>query len=184
MSIDPFAKIPDVDATGLILALDRYHPESGAHSRRVRDICKRIGGGYFTDPDQLRILESAALLHDIGKLFIPTELLSKPGPLDAQEWETLQMHPVLGYEILYPTYPAEAVVARNHHKFGERRYPIENSYDDFNLIARVVAFADVYDALVNPRSYKRPWDAGEAKRELYSTFRQHDKAVERFLELV
>ena len=172
--------------TELLSALDRHDSVSADHSRRVERRCAHVGPLYFSDPKDVRSLRRRGLMHDIGKLIVPREIVSKPGELTTEEWEIMYMHPVFGRDILFPDYPGEAVAAMDHHKLGPRSYPnngLEGAEKD-RLMSLIVAMADVYDAVRNPRSYKGPRSDDDAIRVVYNNFSAHGSAVTRFLDLV
>jgi two-component system response regulator RpfG len=112
------------------------------------------------------VLEVAAPMHDIGKIGIPDAILLKEGPLSKPEDETMRTHPRIGYDILKGS-PSKylsmgAIIALGHHeKFDGSGYPNGLHGDDIPLVARIVAVADVFDALVSERPYKHAWPVHE-----------------------
>lgn len=108
----------------------------------------------------------AAMLHDVGKLFLPEEVLNKPGKLDSREWELLKEHPVKGAEYLArtPGVPRMAVInAYEHHmRFDLRGYPSVNTDWQQNLGSQLTAISDIYDALRTKRPYRSPLEVDEA----------------------
>lgn len=112
-------------------------------------------------------LEYAAPMHDIGKIGIPDGILLKPGKLNEYEWEIMQTHTTIGHAILSDSQSRfmqiGAVIALNHHeRFDGKGYPNGLKGDEIPLMARVVAVADVFDALVSARPYKQAWETDEA----------------------
>jgi putative two-component system response regulator len=104
----------------------------------------------------------AASMHDTGKIGIPDAILKKPGKLSAEEWEIMKQHCVIGYEILNeshaPLFKLAAEIALNHHeKCDGSGYPNGLTQDAIPESARIVAIADVFDALSMRRPYKEPW---------------------------
>jgi putative two-component system response regulator len=151
----------------LARAAEFRDPETGAHIQRMahcsRLIARRIG---LSDAQQ-QILLRAAPLHDVGKLGTPDRILLKPGKLTADEWEVMKQHAAIGYEILResasPVIQAGAEIAWSHHeKFDGSGYPRALSGESIPLFGRIVAIADVFDALTSIRPYKRPWSVDEA----------------------
>jgi len=105
----------------------------------------------------------AGVLHDIGKIKIPDEILYKPGALTEEEFKTMKMHPVYSEMLLYPVYPLRHLcpVVRGHHeKWDGKGYPDGISGEQIPLAARIIVIADVFDALISDRPYKKgmPWE--------------------------
>ncbi|MBY0438482.1 MAG: HD domain-containing protein, partial [Burkholderiales bacterium] len=151
----------------LARAAEFRDPETGAHIQRMahcsRLIARRIGLSEATQ----EILLRAAPLHDVGKLGTPDRILLKPGKLTPDEWEVMKQHASIGYEILResasPVIQAGAEIAWSHHeKFDGSGYPRGLCGEDIPLFGRIVAIADVFDALTSARPYKRPWSVDEA----------------------
>lgn len=140
-----------------IEAKDRYTQE---HIERVVSISMGIGRQMCLTPSALRSLEVGAALHDIGKIAIPEEILNKPAKLTPEEFLLVQEHAALGSEILQPVpFPPEVVHAVRHHheKWDGTGYPDRLAGDKIPLVARIVAVADVYDALTSDRPYREAW---------------------------
>ena len=117
--------------------------------------------------DEVRMIELAAPLHDIGKIAIPDSLLMKPGPLDENERKRMQQHPSIGYQLLEDSHnrfiQIGARIALHHHeRYDGSGYPHGLAGKDIPLEARIVTVADVFDALISPRPYKRAWGVDEA----------------------
>jgi two-component system response regulator RpfG len=115
----------------------------------------------------VHVLEVAAPMHDIGKIGIPDSVLLKEGPLNPTEQELMRTHPRIGYDILKGS-PSKylsmgAIIALGHHeKFDGSGYPNGLHAEDIPLVGRIVAVADVFDALVSERPYKHAWPVEEA----------------------
>lgn len=129
-----------------------------------RQIAEALGCFSKQDCDDL---EYAAPMHDIGKIGIPDGILLKPGKLSEHEWEIMQTHTSIGHSILSDSQSRYmqigAVIALNHHeRFDGKGYPNGLKGEDIPLIARVVAVADVFDALVSARPYKQAWETDDA----------------------
>lgn len=146
----------------LCKAAEYRDPETGAHILRMSYyshlIAKRLG---LSIDDQELLLE-AAPMHDIGKVGIADKILLKPGRLDAEEFEIMKQHAIYGYELLKGSsskvLQAGAEIARDHHeKYDGSGYPAGVRGADIPLFSRIVAVADVFDALTSERPYKKAW---------------------------
>ncbi|GAB4513121.1 MAG: DUF3369 domain-containing protein [Roseibium sp.] len=136
--------------------------ETGNHVRRVAEISKLLALDYGMDAEEAEILKFASPLHDIGKIGIPDAILNKPGKLDADEWEIMKSHALLGYDMLKTSNKrilrAGATIARDHHeKWAGGGYPYNKQGGDIHLYGRITAVADVFDALGSDRCYKKAW---------------------------
>lgn len=141
---------------------------TGNHVIRMAKYSRQIAEalGHFTE-QECEELEYAAPMHDIGKIGIPDHILLKPARLDPDEWEIMKTHVTIGHEILYGSQSKYmqigAIIALNHHeRFDGKGYPSQLKGEDIPLIARVVAVADVFDALLSERPYKHAWPECEA----------------------
>jgi len=141
---------------------------TGNHVLRMAKYSRIIAEvlGTFTE-EECEDLEYAAPMHDIGKIGIPDRVLLKPGALDADEWEIMKRHSTIGHSILSNSkskyMQIGAIIALNHHeRFDGKGYPNGLRGTEIPLIARIVAVADVFDALVTTRPYKAAWSTEEA----------------------
>jgi putative two-component system response regulator len=143
--------------------------DTGEHTIRVGDLSAEIATQLGEDAawvDQLRL---AGRLHDIGKVSVPDNILLKPGPLTAEEFDVMKTHTTVGHEILSgstsPLIQLAAEVALNHHeRWDGNGYPNGLTSTDIPLSGRVVTVADVYDALISERAYKKAWSTVDAVR--------------------
>ena len=135
---------------------------TGLHLIRMARFAGLIAEGLRLPDEDVRMLELAAPLHDIGKIGVPDSILLKRGKLDEQEYAVMRKHPQIGYEILRNS-PSRFVqmgaeVALHHHeRWDGAGYPERLAGEDIPLPARIVALADVFDALISERSYKPAW---------------------------
>ncbi|RUM62046.1 MAG: histidine kinase [Sulfurimonas sp.] len=132
------------------------------HTQRVAIISKKVAQAYGLDEEQIRLIEMASPMHDIGKVGIADAILNKPATLDEQEWMIMKTHTTLGYEILKhsqrPVLEAAAVIAYGHHeKYDGTGYPQGLQGEGIPVLARIVAIVDVVDALLSKRVYKEIW---------------------------
>ena len=142
----------------LARAVDAKSSWTAGHSDRVAAMAVSIGNAMHLPSGELEDLKRAALLHDIGKLGVPAAVLDKPGELTAAEYRTIQRHPALGARILQPinAYTAIIPMVRHHHEnFDGSGYPDGIAGNDIELGARILAVADVFDALKSDRPYRR-----------------------------
>lgn len=127
-------------------------------------------------------MEFGALLHDIGKMATPKEILNKPGPLDDDEWETMRRHTIDGQRMLDQVggtlHDVGAVVRSSHERYDGGGYPDGLKGEEIALAARIVAVADAYSAMTTRRSYREPLAPTDAAHELRASARtQFDPAV-------
>lgn len=148
-------------------AAEYRDPETGTHILRMAHYSRHIGRNLGLPQSELDTLFEAAPMHDIGKVGTPDMILLKPGRLDDAEFEVMKRHTTIGYEILHagqaPLLKVAAEIAWTHHeKFDGSGYPRGLRGDDIPLFGRIVAVADVFDALTSERPYKRAWEVERA----------------------
>ena len=154
----------------LVAALNIHDPLTRGHCNRVRAYSVMIGEELGLSPDELDLLNWAALLHDVGKLEVPTEILSKDGRPTDEEWQTLRRHPLLGEELVEPIQAWlgtwTAAVGFHHERWDGKGYPRGLEGEDIPLAGRIVAVADVFDVITSARSYKKASAAEEGRVEI------------------
>ena len=153
-------------------------PEAGNHVRRMAEVCHLLAIAWGMDPDEAAILKQAAPMHDIGKIATPDAVLLKPGKLDASEWDIMRMHPEVGMSILdgshRPILRAASIIAHQHHeKYDGSGYPRGLQGEEIHVYARIVAVADVFDALMHSRVYKPAWPVDQVIAHLKSVSGSH-----------
>jgi len=149
--------------------VDAKSPFTYGHSLGVRDAARHIARQMGVAGDRARLIERAALLHDIGKLRVPNTILDKPGKLDVIEWQVVREHPGLGGEILGRIKPFKElarIVAEHHEKLNGTGYPTGLTGDQLSIESRIVAVADVYAALLEDRAYRKGLSRLEAIRKM------------------
>ena len=152
--------------------------ETGSHIIRMASYSRLIAESLGLPQDNCELIEAAAPMHDIGKIGIPDNILLKPGKLELEEFNVMKSHPEVGYQILSNS-PSKylnlgAEIALGHHeKFDGSGYPYGKAGDEIPLAARIVAVADVYDALTSQRPYKKAWSNGDALAYLYANKGRH-----------
>ncbi len=155
----------------LAIAAEYSDDETFQHTERVGQVAAEIALGLDLPPAQIRVLRQAAPLHDVGKLAIPDRILLKPGKLDSDELEVMRTHAELGQRLLSgsnsPVLRMAAVIAATHHeRWDGRGYPGGLSGEAIPLVGRIVAVADVFDALTHARPYKAAWPLSRAIAEI------------------
>lgn len=169
--------------------IDEWIYEDGGHSIQVAFWARRTAEALRFSEDESVAVYQAALLHDIGKVAVPVELLSKNGPLDDEEWQLMRLHPVVGANIV-GCFPSAAQLAPwiYHHqeKFDGSGYPEGLSGERIPLAARLLTVVDAYDAMTQHRCYRRALGHGYAVRELSDKRGAHFDPiiVDTFLQVV
>jgi HD-GYP domain-containing protein (c-di-GMP phosphodiesterase class II) len=150
----------DTTLEGWGKALELRDKETQGHTVRVTDLTLRLSRRMNVPEPELIHIRRGVLLHDIGKMAVPDNILKKTGPLDEKEWEEMRMHPQSAYDLLYPiTYlrPAVDIPYCHHERWDGEGYPNRIKGEDIPLSARIFAVIDVWDALLYDRPYRRAW---------------------------
>jgi PAS domain S-box-containing protein/putative nucleotidyltransferase with HDIG domain len=150
----------DTTIEGWSRALDLRDRETEGHSQRVTEMTAELARRLGMNAADLAHVRRGSLLHDIGKMGIPDQILLKPGPLTDEEWEIMRQHPVYAYELLSPiSYlrPALDIPYCHHEKWDGSGYPRGLKGEQIPLAARVFSIVDVWDALSSDRPYRRAW---------------------------
>ncbi len=141
----------------LVFALEAKHKYTEGHSRRVAAHAAGIAAGMGLLQDEIDRIELAGLLHDIGKIGIRDSILNKAGPLTEEEFEHVKTHPLVGERILQPIDELKGIVEyvkHEHERWDGSGYPDGLKGDEIPLGARIIAVADVFDALTSARAYR------------------------------
>jgi HD-GYP domain-containing protein (c-di-GMP phosphodiesterase class II) len=152
---------------GLANALDAKDACTRGHSERVAGWARRLAQAAGLSDVVAERLAQAGLLHDLGKIGVPEAILRKPGPLSEEEWETMRRHPVVGAQIVAPLefFEDGAAVIRHHHERHDGSgYPDGLAGAAIPLGARIIAVADVWDAVTSDRPYRASLSRAEAMR--------------------
>ena len=152
--------------------------ETGLHVIRMSHFSQLLALAAGCSPAWAEDLLNAAPMHDVGKIGIPDAVLRKPGPLDADEWATMRRHPEIGAEIIgeHPSgvlQLAREIALAHHEKWDGSGYPRGLAGEAIPLSARIVAIADVFDALTTRRPYKEPWPVQEAMNHIAAQAGKH-----------
>lgn len=144
----------------LARTVDTKSKWTAGHSERVAELAVKIAKVMGFDAKAIDNLNRAALLHDIGKIGIPMRILDKPGQLTDEEYHHIKEHPVIGAKIIEPIEAYADVIPiilQHHEKYNGKGYPHGLSGEDIILGARILAVADVYDAIISSRPYRQGW---------------------------
>jgi len=155
----------DATIEGWAHALELRDKETVGHSRRVVDLNAKIAQRFGFDEEALHHIRRGVLLHDIGKMGIPDEILRKPGPLSEEEWEIMRQHPGFAYDMLKDIEylkPALTIPHYHHERWDGSGYPEGLAADRIPLEARIFAVVDVWDALISDRYYRDAWSREKA----------------------
>jgi putative nucleotidyltransferase with HDIG domain len=155
--------------TALSEAIERRDPYTGGHVRRVVTYSVLLGQELGLSPDRLEELRLAAILHDIGKIAVPDQILRKPARLDADELRVMERHTVDGAEMVGKIRSLKHLVAgiRSHHeRLDGKGYPDHLSDEQLPLIPRIIGVADTFDAMTTDRPYRRALTPQNAAEEI------------------
>ena len=161
---------------------------SGKPSSLIAAIAVRLASEIGLPESEIERIRVAALLHDIGKLAVPDQILEKPGPLTADEWQSVIQHPRIGQAIIERVAAvgdAGAIILHHHEHFSGHGYPFGLRGTDIPLGARIVAIADAYDAMVRDRPYRSAigHEAAIAELRRYAQVQFDPELVQRFCDL-
>lgn len=160
----------DDDIIALLSEITEFKSaETTSHVRRISEYSYILAKLYGIFEEEAKLISKMSILHDIGKVTIPDNVLCKPGKLTTQEFENMKQHTVFGHQLLSKAFSSDLKVGKvamdialyHHEKWDGSGYPHGLSGDDIPLSARIVAIVDVFDALVNKRVYKDAWNMDE-----------------------
>lgn len=155
--------------TSLAYAIDAKDHYTQGHSQKVSAYAALIAEAMSMTDAEVEEIRLGAVLHDVGKVGIPEQILNKSGPLNPEEWELMKSHVVYGAKILEPLAPLRRIremVLHHHEFFDGSGYPDALSGENIPLGARIVAVADAYDTITSDRTYKKGRAASDALAEL------------------
>lgn len=156
-------------AFALASALEHHNAASGTHARRTQVLAGEMALALGLGPEGIRTARCAALLHDIGKMYIPEGILDKPGELDPHEREIMELHPRIGANMLSGIAGFErvrAAILAHHEYYDGRGYPAGLRGEEIPVGARLISVVDTYDAMTNDRPYRRALSQREAVERL------------------
>jgi putative nucleotidyltransferase with HDIG domain len=173
----------------LAAAIDAKDPYTRGHSQRVSDVSVAIARQMGLSGDLILDVRVGSLLHDIGKIGITDAILTKPNHLTTEEYEQMKRHPSIGYRIMYPVNLLRNVlpaIIEHHERLDGSGYPLGLQADQVSLMGRIVAVADVYDALTTDRPYRKAMDLDTTleymQKNVVNNF--DSTCVERLIEVV
>jgi len=159
----------------LACSIEAKDPYTEGHCERLADYSARLGKRIGLGEAEVIALRRGGIVHDVGKVVVPDDILLKPAPLTADEWKIMREHPVVGERICAPLKSFRQVlpIIRHHHeKFDGSGYPDGLRGDQIPLTARVLQIVDIYDALTTQRPYKRALSPEEALETMESEVRK------------
>jgi len=164
------------DMESMIRALSKVieirDPYTAGHQKDVAALSVTIAQNLGWDEDKIRGLNLAAIVHDIGKIYVPAEFLSKPGKLTSTEFSIIKQHPVVGHEILDTVnfnWPISTIVYQHHEKLDGSGYPNQLKGDEILDEAQIIAVCDTYDAMISHRPYRAALEKDKVVAYLKST---------------
>ena len=177
----------------IALTIEKRDPYTAGHQQRTSELAAAIAGEMGLDDEFIKGLRLGAMIHDIGKVYVPTEILNRPGRLDEAQFMLIRSHPQVGYDIIkgieFP-WPLALMVVQHHERLDGSGYPKGLKGDDIVLQARILAVADVVEAMASHRPYRSALTLDAALQEIASgkgklydsavvdaclaLFRQHD----------
>jgi putative nucleotidyltransferase with HDIG domain len=169
MSNIKLQKLMEETVNGLVSAMEMRDPYTAGHQKRVAELATKIAEEMGLDKDHVNGIRIASLIHDIGKIHVPSEILSKPGKLTEVEFAIVKSHSKAGYEILrtieFP-WPVAKTVLQHHEKLDGSSYPNGLTGDDIIIEAKILCVADVIEAMSTHRPYRPALSIEKALEEI------------------
>jgi putative nucleotidyltransferase with HDIG domain len=179
----------DATIEGWSRAMDLRDKETEGHTQRVTTLTLKLARAMGIREADVLHIQRGALLHDIGKLGVPDNILLKSGKLTEEEWEIMRQHPTYAFNMLFPIVylkPALDIPYCHHEKWDGTGYPQGLQGEQIPLAARIFAVADVWDALTSDRPYRNAWPKEQASEYIREQAGKHfdPQAVKAFLTLI
>jgi diguanylate cyclase (GGDEF)-like protein/putative nucleotidyltransferase with HDIG domain len=163
--IEALGQLHLATAEALATAIDAKDQTTHCHVRRVQIYAAGMGEVFGLSPEEIAALKAGALLHDVGKLAVPSHILNKPGPLTPAEFDKMKIHTVVGAQILsrvnFP-YPVVPIVRHHHEQWDGRGYPDKLRGDQIPITARIISVVDCFDSIREDRPFRRSMTFDEA----------------------
>ena len=156
-NVDYLRKIMGAVIQTLAMTVETKDPYTAGHERRVADLSRTIAMEMGLTKDQVEAIRLSAIVHDLGKLYVPSEILNKPGKLRDAEFTLIKLHPEIAYDILknieFP-WPLAEIVYNHHERLDGSGYPRGLKGDEINMETRIISVADVVEAIASHRPYR------------------------------
>lgn len=165
MMKQPVSIVPLVKMSLLFFAHQDDHQETIQHTLRCTKLIGAFGSYLGLGKDTIRVLEQGAMVHDMGKFLIPAEVLYSPRKLTQEEFALVQTHTLIG-DVDFDNEAIQAMKEQHHEALDGSGYPMGLTEDEIHPYAQLLAIVDVYDALIQPRSYKKAWTQEEVRNEM------------------
>jgi HD-GYP domain-containing protein (c-di-GMP phosphodiesterase class II) len=176
------------ELTGMVKNVEEKDIYTHNHGERVRDYSLKIAEILGFSSERLENIAFASVCHDIGKVFVPNEVLNKPGRLTQEEFNLIKNHPIDGGKMAHGTFMEnlDKIISQHHERIDGSGYPAGLKGDEILLEAKIIALADSFDAMTSDRSYRKAMDMEVAFNELKSLSGIHydEKVVEAFEEVL
>ncbi|MES9870655.1 MAG: HD-GYP domain-containing protein, partial [Sedimenticola sp.] len=153
----------------MAITVEKRDPYTAGHQRRVTELALAIARRMELDESTISSIQFAGAIHDVGKIYVPSEILNRPGRLNATEFSIIKTHPTIGYEILSGIEfeePVAEIIHQHHERLDGSGYPRGLSGDDILLQARIIAVADVVEAIASHRPYRPSLGIEVAREEI------------------
>jgi putative nucleotidyltransferase with HDIG domain len=168
-SLDKLTRALSGTIRAMAIVVETRDPYTAGHQRRVADLAQAIAAEMALDDDMVEGIRTAGMIHDIGKISIPAEILSKPTMLSDVEISLIRIHPQVGHDILkeidFP-WPIAQIVLQHHERINGTGYPTGIKNDDILLEAKVLAVADVVETIASHRPYRPAFGIEQALDEI------------------
>ncbi|MET0025969.1 MAG: HD domain-containing phosphohydrolase [Sedimenticola sp.] len=153
----------------MAITVEKRDPYTAGHQRRVTELALAIARRMELDESTISSIQLAGAIHDVGKIYVPSEILNRPGRLNATEFSIIKTHPTIGYEILSGIEfeePVAEIIHQHHERLDGSGYPRGLSGDEILLQARIIAVADVVEAIASHRPYRPSLGIDVAREEI------------------
>jgi len=170
------AEAYDYTLEGWAAALELWDKETEGHSRRVMELTLEVARAVGLPEDEMADIKRGALLHDIGKMGVPNDIINKPDRLTPDEWDVMKQHPVIGRDLLsHITFLEKAleIPCSHHERWDGKGYPIGLKGEEIPISARIFSLVDHWDALLSDRPYRVAWE----KARVVEYIREHSGSV-------
>ncbi|MCP4653757.1 MAG: HD domain-containing protein [Candidatus Omnitrophica bacterium] len=155
--------------SALSFAIEKRDPYTAGHQQRVAQLTSAIAEKLGFSLSRIKGLHMAALIHDIGKIYVPAEILSKPAQLNKIEFDIIRLHSKVGYDILHTIefpWPIAQAVLQHHERLDGSGYPFRLTDDEISMEAKIIAVADVVEAMASHRPYRPALGMDKALKEI------------------